>query len=544
MGKSGASVPPPPSLSAEELALIKNQNLTLEDTRNLLRQGATDSAEVQNVFKDLSGFWTTKTTPGSKTEDVVSFTSDTEKIENLRRNAAGISATPGPGRAQVLDAFLSTVPPEFKAEVERRIGTTAQEQPGLFSQEAEKLLNAAKKDQSLAKQFNLGTTTTTPGTVTPDKTERVVNQAFVDELRGKLKEYEASVDKYNEDQTKLASDSLTAKIKELTQNMGISEETDKAIRDALNRAPTEFENITNENALLEAKRYNQALKGEVPLSAASQQAKLKEFQLLKESAARSGNVIEGDSPETAIGKSTSGNEALGQFKQSWGLREDAERRGDLSFGAGQSLSRTGLYSSMGGQDFGQALSARSLASSPVYPMGGAPGQMSLGYATGQMGYSPVNLLPGYGSLASGYGAAQQPYANQRQLQYGGVMQGYQNASAEQAGMYNLLGTGLGTYAGLYGLGKVPSSKTFKKDILEMEEGDEDESLSLVSKGKVYRWNYKGEPDGPRRHMSLMAEEAPDDVRAPDGKHLDVGNYLGLLTSAVKSLTRKVEALEA
>ena len=145
-----------------------------------------------------------------------------------------------------------------------------------------------------------------------------------------------------------------------------------------------------------------------------------------------------------------------------------------------------------------------------------------------------------GSLASGWGAAQQPYANQRQLQYGGVLQGYNNASNEQAGIYNLIGTGIGAGAGLYAL----SSKHAKKDILEMEEGDEDESLSLVSKGKVYRWNYKGEPDGPRRHMSLMAEEAPDDVRAPDGKHLDVGNYLGLLTSAVKSLTRKVEALEA
>lgn len=519
---SGADIPPPPEMTAEERGLIESQHLTLDDARDLLRIGATDSTEVQNILKNLSGFYKTETTPGTT---------------STKLSLGDFSQVP---MGAVLKNTWEPMVKAYNAGENYKMPYTGEVlTPAQILEKAKAIPDMINSFATNGYKYTGPNPIVVTETKTPDTTRTVVDQDYVAGLRKKLATYETSLEEYNTQKNEATMQSVKNGIEELKQNFGILDETDKAITEALNRAPTEFEELTNENALLEAKRYNRALKGEIPLSETSKIEKRKEFELLKEVAARKGNVIEGDSPEEAIGKSTAANEVLGDFKERWALRDDAEKRGEIASGSSLSLSRTGLNSSISGQNFGQALNARGLASTPILPYGAPPGSLSTGYMTGAQGYSPATYIPTYLGLAGGYGSATQPYSNQRQLQYGGVLQGYENASTERAGLYNLIGTGIGSGIALYAL----SSRDAKKDILEMEEDDEDKALSLVTGGKVYRWNYKGEPSGPRRHMSLIAEEAPKEIVTEDGKHLDVGNYLGLLTGAMKSLVRKVEDME-
>ncbi len=149
-----------------------------------------------------------------------------------------------------------------------------------------------------------------------------------------------------------------------------------------------YQKQADEVSSLQSQRYLKALKGELPVSEGTLQRKDKEFSLLKEAAARRGNVIEGDAPDSAMGLSSAAAANLGQFNRTYKLIEDSERRGELASGG----------------------------------MGGAPGGVPLGFAGSAMAYSPASLLPGYSSLSAGYGQAVQPYADQRLLGYQGSLQ--------------------------------------------------------------------------------------------------------------------------
>ncbi len=63
-------------------------------------------------------------------------------------------------------------------------------------------------------------------------------------------------------------------------------------------SPTERQ--AEENLRLSQERQEKALRGELPLTEAGQQKKADEFRTFKERMARAGNIITGDTPETAI----------------------------------------------------------------------------------------------------------------------------------------------------------------------------------------------------------------------------------------------------
>ncbi len=86
-----------------------------------------------------------------------------------------------------------------------------------------------------------------------------------------------------------------------------------------------------------------------------------------------------------------------------------------------------------------------------------------------------------------------------------------------------------------------SSRKMKKNI-EPIKSDSDATKALA-KTPVYRWNYKTEPKGYKRHLGTMTDEAPDDVVTDDGDHLDIASYLGLLTLSTKDLHGRVLSLE-
>lgn len=164
---------------------------------------------------------------------------------------------------------------------------------------------------------------------------------------------------------------------------------------------------------LQNERYIKALKGELPVSQGLLDQKMDDFRLLKEGAARRGIQIEGDTPETAVSSTTSGNELVGQFKRTYGLLQDAERRGEI----------------MGGAPSGM----------PSY---GVP----LNFATSSTSAGPQGLLPTYSNLTSMYGGAAAPYQQQRMLGYQGQVAQYNAGRQGMAGITGLMGTGAGIAA--------------------------------------------------------------------------------------------------
>src|SRR3990167_2784936 len=308
----------------------------------------------------------------------------------------------------------------------------------------------------------------------------------------------------------------------------------KDVLDWLNREPTEYERAQQEIGLLQSQRQLKALKGELPLSNALRKQKQDEFNAVKENAARKGNIIEGSTPETAIGRSTAANEALGKFNTRWGMREDLERRGEISSGEALNLSRYGLTSDMTSRDIGTTMGIGA---------GFTPGTSQREYMNSANQYSQMGLLPSYSQFLGSANTLTQPYTQQRAWQYLGGLRAQQQQSeelmADRAGIWGLAGNMTGMAGGLL----AASSRDFKKNILEIEPEEEDRALKSLSSKKIYRWDYRGEKNS-QGHMSLLAEEAPKEVVSSDGKYLDVGNYMGLLTSAVKSLSRKIDNLES
>lgn len=77
---------------------------------------------------------------------------------------------------------------------------------------------------------------------------------------------------------------------------------------------------------------------------------------------------------------------------------------------------------------------------------------------------------------------------------------------------------------------------------EMKEGIEPvsdgEMLAAVKRIPVKKWRYKGDE---AQHIGGMADTMPEVVS--DGKKVDVISYLGMLTSAVRALDKKVEERE-
>lgn len=254
-----------------------------------------------------------------------------------------------------------------------------------------------------------------------------------------------------------------------------------------------------EVSLLQAQKLKLALEGNAPVSQGTIQRKAQEFQAFKEQAARNGNPIFGDTPEEAFSTSTSGTQALKGFNDNWKLVEDAERRGEVAQGFGNLA--TGVQS--GG-----------MAQSVL--RGGVP---DLG--TGRQ-------LPMYTQ-------AMQPYQFQRQGQFQASMANAQADATREAGMMSMVGSIAGVGAGL----AIRSSKKFKKDI--KEEGGK--AISSLRKTKMYTFRYKEEDDDAKPHIGMIAERAPKEIITKDGQHLDVGDYLGLLASSVKSIDKELSRLK-
>lgn len=160
-------------------------------------------------------------------------------------------------------------------------------------------------------------------------------------------------------------------------------------------------------------RQKQAYLGQLPLDEGTKQAKLEEFNAVKEGLSRTGNRITGTSFEDATASSTAGAQNLQARLKYWKAREDALARGEMDSGTSNMLNLFNANNQYGLQE--------------------AQGTTNLG------GYGQ-GLLSSYGQLGSQY-AQQDSMRNQM------AMFNAQQKAKSQAGMGRFAGTLLGGGAG-------------------------------------------------------------------------------------------------
>lgn len=175
---------------------------------------------------------------------------------------------------------------------------------------------------------------------------------------------------------------------------------------------TELQRKQYDITSLELDRQQRALRGELPVTEALTQQKKKEFEIFKEAQARQGNIITGDTPEEAVAQSTSGIQSLRQFRERYGVLEEAQRFGQLERGTGAVGAQYGLLANIPQQRIGQLT---------AFP------QRNLGFLT-----AGQNLM--------------QPYQQQRYGEY----QAGEAQRGREAGLLSDIGRFAGTYYGLRG----------------------------------------------------------------------------------------------
>ncbi len=342
----------------------------------------------------------------------------------------------------------------------------------------------------------------------------------------------STVTGYTKTEARTAQDAALADLQ--TTQMATAQKANDALNkylDSLNTddykayqaAQQELQSQQTQIALAQGERQKKALAGELPISQGTIDRKAQDFQLLKENLARGGNAIIGDDPSSAYSLSSPGVQALKEFNTRYAGIEDQERQGTLDSSAQTYLQSVGLSGNLGQT----ALTNTSSLSNPG------------GYAATSPSLNP-NSSPVQNnlSLVQGYGSAMNPYLQQQQMQWQTGQNNAQIGAANQAGWLQLGGTVLGAAAGTYA---AASNRRFKKNIEPIK--SESDATRALAGTPVYRWNYKEEPDGHKKHLGTMTDEAPEDVVTEDGDFLDVTSYLGLLTLSAKDLHGRVMSLE-
>ena len=409
-----SKIPPPPEFTAQEQDYMNETGYTLDQMKGLLNEGQLQSKETQDILRQMSGLYKQyEVSP----EQTVAATGASKELKFNQTKA---------------DAFL---------ERYKEYGTA--EGPIDLREQIKPIIERIKNDPSILSNPDKLQEIWRPGPYDP----QIDPSTFFDEVDKPATPESKIAATY---ETRLDPEAVTALRGKITKKQEyetkVNDQAQAIIDEILNPVPTEYEKKQEEVGKLELDRYEKALKGELPVSDATKYQKLQEFNVLKENLARRGSEIYGDTPETAVGLSTSAAQSLGEFNRNWGLREDAEKRGERASGAPMSLNRYSLTSDLENRRFGQAQSVQT-----------SPYEMPLSLLTGSQQYNPASYLPAYGSLLSGYSSALQPFANQRQLQWQTAAQNATNRTQAKIGQMNLLGQivgmtgyGLGSKVGLFG----------------------------------------------------------------------------------------------
>ena len=112
----------------------------------------------------------------------------------------------------------------------------------------------------------------------------------------------------------------------------------------------------------------------------------------------------------------------------------------------------------------------------------------------------------------------------------------ESQAAIKASMWNAFG-------GAAGAGIAASTREAKTNIIKLTPQEEEKHLDSIANVPLYFFNYKDGNYSTEDHMGVMTEDSPEVLVTKDGKHLNIINYLGYLTSCVKILAQKVQEYE-
>lgn len=197
----------------------------------------------------------------------------------------------------------------------------------------------------------------------------------------------------------------------------------------LNRS--DLEEASDRIGLLEAQRLEAALRGDIPISEGQRQREAEDFARLKEAAGQRGIRIEGDTFDTASSQSTAGNQLIKRFRDSVTAQRDAFRQAEIQNRTAANLNRLQFGLGQRGQLFNQA---------SVLSSSGNPGDRELQFFDASNTLSPAQL-GGFGlGVSQGFGAASQPFIDQRNLQFQAEIQNQANRNALTNSLIGLGGT--------------------------------------------------------------------------------------------------------
>lgn len=390
---SGQSTPPaPPGLSFEERQLLQSQNITLGQLNRMLSDESLSKGQDQNLLRQLSGLYNVEDVAARPGDVTFSNTGGNGNLEALGSYARVDPFTQRELTLEQARAFKS----KWSGFNSTGSGTAAALINNGFDPNTpvSQAVNSLRTDPELALRFGFASR----GAEIPATQKLTLNQNAVTDLR-----------------TRVAA--------ELAQQQRLSDLQSNIYEQGLLGLQSQLPQISKLNDL-ELQRRERALNGTLPVSQGLIDRKAQDFTLLKEGAARRGIVIQGEDPSSATSQSTAGNELVGQFKRTYGLLEDAERRGELS-----STSTPGIVQGgPGASTYGQTLN----------------------FATAD---SSSGLLPQYGQLSQLYGQAASPFQAQRFNEYQGLLNSYSQGLANKRGTLYGIGTGAtlgGQLGGGYG----------------------------------------------------------------------------------------------
>lgn len=220
---------------------------------------------------------------------------------------------------------------------------------------------------------------------------------------------------YLQDQLQFAKDIAPAQAELLKEQINTQLETSKAAAGI------------SEITRLQLDRFQKALNGELPVSEATKQQKEQDFKLFKEAQARAGNTITGDSVETASADSTPGIQSLENFRKTYALREDEEKRGIVNQGL------TGVYGLPSGSPNFVSPGSGGTSQNPILGLTG----------TAATTFGPGATASGYGTASQLAGGAQQPYQADRGLLFQTNLQNAANRAQARSDLFGLVGNVVG-----------------------------------------------------------------------------------------------------
>jgi hypothetical protein len=87
-----------------------------------------------------------------------------------------------------------------------------------------------------------------------------------------------------------------------------------------------------------------------------------------------------------------------------------------------------------------------------------------------------------------------------------------------------------------------SSEEYKIDIRAFEDSDYRDALERLSKTDVVRYRFVHD-DTQNEHVGVIAEHSPEEILAPDGKAISLGDYTSYLLAAVKAQQVQIESMQ-